>query len=89
MCTLVKLLATFVVTAKLESVQQKPASSLDRKITSDLLFPNSGLLLSRVSGFIEQGKHRVIIHYADGISHFDDHTHTNCGIFDDAYTNLQ
>ena len=83
MCTLVKLLATIVVTGKLESVQQKTASSPDKKITSDLLFPNSGLLLSRVSGFIEQGKHRVIIHYADGISHFDDHTHTNCGSLED------
>ena len=83
MCTSVKLLATVVMTVSLESPRQKPDETPVEEPVSDLLFPNSGLLLSKVSGFIEQGKHRVKIHYADGISHFADHTHTDCGTLED------
>ena len=71
--------AVNVVAIVIATTNSEPTKTLDENNTSDLLFPNSGLLLSRVSGFIEQGKHRVKVHYADGISHFADHTNTDCG----------
>ena len=50
-----------------------------KKIQKDLLFPNSGLLLVQVPAFVESGKHRITIHYADGISSFPDHESVKCG----------
>ena len=89
MCTAVIPLANIVaMTSSIQNKNPPGKENLPEKPESDLLFPNSGLLLSRISGFIEQGKHRVKIHYADGISHFADHTNTDCGSLEtSAYLN--
>ena len=57
----------------------KAAPASPTPVKPDLLFPKSGLLLVKVSGFIESGKHQILVHFTDGISHYDHHENSNCG----------
>ena len=49
----------------------------------DLLFPSSGLLLIRESGFIQTGMNHILVHFSDGISPYRHHPHAECGGLED------
>ena len=65
--------------SKNSSSQTKSRNQKKSPKKPDLLFPSSGLLLIRESGFIQTGLNHILVHFSDGISPYRHHPHAECG----------